>query len=122
MITDDSETKNMVEWVNDFTKDKDYAFVESTEFGLGISEYYFEGKTHYVDDNVSIYVTTNEIFGDVKDLSYEDNNIKEDMIVCLYLDDNRIYQLEKLGYNVVAKRFFNVRYTNYIDVTILERD
>lgn len=120
-ITDDSETKEMISWIHKITENKDYGFVESTEFGLGISEYYFEGKTHYIDSYVPIYVTTNEIFGKVEEIDYTTDDIKEDLIVALYLDEYRLYQLEQLGYTIIAKHYFNIRYNNYVEVTILKK-
>ena len=121
-ITNDTETKEMVKWINNYTKNKNYAFVESTEFGLGISEYYFPNKQHYIDKDIPIYVKTTKIFGKVKKINYEKDNIKEDLIVCFYLDNYRLQQLEKQGYKIIGKHYFNIRYNNYNEITILKKN
>ena len=120
-LTNDKGTEEMIETVNNYTKNKDFAFFESTEFGLGISEYFFKGKTHYIDKDVPIYVTTTDIFGDVKTTKYK-NDIKENLLVCFYLDNFRLQKLEEMGYKVILKREFYVQYDGDMNITILKKE
>lgn len=119
-ITNDEETKEMINWINKYTKNKNYAFFDSTEFSLGISEYYFPNHTHYIDNNIPIYVTTKSIFGDVNEIKYKKNEIKENLIVAIYLDKEK--ELRKINFKIIGKRYFNIRYNNYVEVTILKKD
>lgn len=117
-ISNDMETNNMITWIDNYTKDSDYAFYECSEFGLGLSEYYFPNKTHYLYKYINIYVTTNEIFGDVKE-DYE--KITEDTIVAFYPDRFALIDLKKAGYRVVGFKTFNIKYNSNVDVAVLKR-
>lgn len=116
----DYETYEMINYVNQISE-KQRAFYNTFEFGLGISEYYFPNSKHYIMPNSNISLTGPKIFGEL----ITNQEIKEKYIIAYtYIGETEghLIELFNQGYMILESIDFYNEYNNGCTIHILEKN
>ena len=117
--TNDMETKNMIQNIEENSSDQKI-FLHIGEFSLGEMEYYFPDSEHYYYENIPIYVTVPEIFGNVHMLSVEEELPKQQYILISKISYE--YFVEEYDLQILDSSFFDIPYQGERYVYVLQKN
>lgn len=117
--TNDMETKNMIQYIEENSSDQKL-FLHIGEFSLGEMEYYFPDSEHYYYENIPIYVTVPEIFGNVHKLSVEEELPKQQYILISKISYE--YFVEEYDLQILDSSFFDIPYQGERYVYVLQKN
>ena len=90
------------------------------EFSLGEMEYYFPDSEHYYYENIPIYVTVPEIFGNVHMLSVKEELPKQQYILISKISYK--YFVEEYDLQILDSSFFDIPYQGERYVYVLQKN